>query len=431
LEGSFDVINFVFEDVDRRQNFVQYVDPLDERRFAPSAIAGTMKNHRVYSTLENFISIDDATIDHCIIPVGVIRDPNFWAGADYYKDNIRDSMFDCISPKILERVKHRRALLLFDQCLEGYQTPWLWQFFHEECERVGIHPSSVIYVTGNVLSFEQYNAWANARISGDRIKVVPYTHFERDIGLIAHRNNIQPTYESIVKYKQENITTVKTFNCLNKRPRAHRSWFYLKLYKENLLSSGLVSMNDYGPHIPRIDNQWPDQQLMLEARKLLPLVIYNTPNNEKDDLFYITRITDQVFLDSWLTVIPEASFADSSGTLFISEKTFKPIACMHPFIVFGNRGSLKELRSMGYKTFSPFINEEYDDLPTFERMDAIIAEIKRIDAIPDKFKWLYSMKDILEHNYKLLHSTKDIAPSAHTSVFNYYNNFFNLKVENV
>jgi hypothetical protein len=41
------------------------------------------------------------------------------------------------------------------------------------------------------------------------------------------------------------------------------------------------------------------------------------------------------------------------------------------------------------------------------------------------------MKDILEHNYKLLQSTKDIAPNAHTNVFNYYNNFFNLKVENV
>jgi hypothetical protein len=160
-------------------------------------------------------------------------------------------------------------------------------------------------------------------------------------------------------------------------------------------------------------------------------VIYNTPNNEKDDLFYITRITDQVFLDSWLTVIPEASFADSDGTLFISEKTFKPIACMHPFIVFGNRGSLKELHAMGYKTFSPFINEDYDDLPTFERMDAIIKEIKRIDSIPDKFKWLDSMKDILEHNYKLLHSTIDVAPVAHTNVFNYYNKFFNLKVENV
>ena len=425
------MINFVFEDLENRQNFINYVDAMGERRFAPSAIAGSMKNHRVYSTLENFISINDDSIEHCIIPVGVVRDPNLWAGADYYKDNIRESLFDCMSPQILERVKNKKALLLFDQCLEGYQTPWLWQFFHEECEKVNVDPASVIYVTGNVLSAEQYAGWANQRISGNRIKVVPYTHFERDVALIASRNNIQPTYDSIAQYKQEHITTVKTYNCLNKRPRAHRSWFYLKLYKENLLNNGLVSMNDYGPHIPRIDNQWPDQKLMVEARRLLPLMIYDTPNNEKDDLFYITRITDQVFLDSWVTVIPEASFADSNGTLFISEKTFKPIACMHPFIIFGNKGSLKELRAMGYKTFSPFINEAYDDLPTFERMDAIIEEIKRIDAIPDKFKWLYSMKDILEHNYNLLNSTKDIAPTAHTSIFNYYNNFFNLKVEHV
>ena len=32
----------------------------------------------------------------------------------------------------------------------------------------------------------------------------------------------------------------------------------------------------------------------------------------------------------------------------------------HPFIVYGNVGTLKELKRMGFRTFSPFIDESYD-----------------------------------------------------------------------
>jgi len=99
---------------------------------------------------------------------------------------------------------------------------------------------------------------------------------------------------------------------------------------------------------------------------------------------------------------------------------------MHPFIILGNRGSLKKLKEMGYKTFHPFINETYDDLPTFDRFDAIIKEIKRIDSIPDKAKWYDSIRDILEHNYQILNKRDTEPPLAHVELFNYYNNYFNL-----
>ena len=135
---------------------------------------------------------------------------------------------------------------------------------------------------------------------------------------------------------------------------------------------------------------------------------------------------DQIYLDTWVTIISEASFSDADETVFISEKTFKPIACKHPFMFLGNKGSLKKLREMGYKTFHPFIDESYDELSTFDRFDAIIKELKRIDTIPDKFKWIQSMKDILEHNYQVLNQRETQVPPAHTELFNYYNTYFNL-----
>ena len=61
--------------------------------------------------------------------------------------------------------------------------------------------------------------------------------------------------------------------------------------------------------------------------------------------------------------------------MFISEKTFKTIACSHPFIVMGNKNTMSKLREMGYKTFDNFIDEGYDPLPTHERLQRIIKTL--------------------------------------------------------
>ena len=162
------------------------------------------------------------------------------------------------------------------------------------------------------------------------------------------------------------------------------------------------------------------------ANKSLPLLLYGKNNNEHPDDFYITRIQDNVFLDSWVSVISEASFADCDNELFLSEKIFKPIACHHPFIIFGNKNSLHELRKMGYKTFNGFIDESYDTLPTFERLDAIIESIKKIIAIKDKTLWYNSMKDILVHNYNTLISNSQKINPAIIQLENAYTRYFKL-----
>lgn len=418
------MINFVFEDLNNCRNLISYSDELRPHRFLPSAMAGTIQNQRIYSTVDNSFDIS-VNLKHCIIPTGVTESPSMWAGTNYYKDNIQESLFDYLSDEVISRLKNKKALLLLDQCLEGYQTPWLWQFLHEECSRLDISPSSVVYVTGNLIASEQYKIWATDRITGAMLKIIPYAHFQSDIQRTAEQSGILPTFDSNLQYKRSNI--IKTYNCLNKRTRTHRNWFYMELFKYNMLDYGLVSMNDYGPHVGQLDDKFADTMLSNEARKRLPLLVYNQPNNEENDLYYINRITNQVFLDTWITVISEASFADSDETIFISEKTFKPIACMHPFIFLGNRGSLAKLREMGYKTFNGFIDESYDNMPTFDRMAAIIREVRRVHAIKDKVSWLDSMRDILEHNFNVLHNSKLQPNTAHTELFTYYNKYFNIK----
>ena len=275
-----------------------------------------------------------------------------------------------------------------------------------------------------MLAADQYNDWANQRNQELRINVIPYTHFESNIANIAGDLKLSLSVEQHLEYK--NSHDIKSFNCLQKRLRGHRIWFYVKMHTAGILNDGLVSMNSFPPDSVWLSGQRLASEDIIESTKELPLLVYGKSNNEYDDGYYIRRIQDTVCLDSWVSVISEASFADSDITLFLSEKTFKPIACLHPFIILGNRGSLAELRKMGYKTFDGFIDESYDSLPTFERFDAVIESIKKIIAIEDKAAWYESMKDILIHNYNTLKDNERKTNPACIKLQQVYNTYFNI-----
>lgn len=79
-------------------------------------------------------------------------------------------------------------------------------------------------------------------------------------------------------------------------------------------------------------------------------------------------------------VVLETLFDDQR--IQLTEKILRPIALGHPFILMSTAGSLKYLREYGFETFSPFINESYDNIvdPAL-RLQAVVAEIKRISNL--------------------------------------------------
>jgi hypothetical protein len=62
------------------------------------------------------------------------------------------------------------------------------------------------------------------------------------------------------------------------------------------------------------------------------------------------------------------------------------------------------LRERGYKTFSPFIDESYDEIENNHlRLQAVAEEVKRLSK-SDLVEFTYQIKDIVEHNEKILRS---------------------------
>jgi hypothetical protein len=112
----------------------------------------------------------------------------------------------------------------------------------------------------------------------------------------------------------------------------------------------------------------------------------------------------------------------SSHCQQVSEKTYKAIQIGMPFILFTSRpGILKHLKSLGFKTFHPYIDESYD-YPTiqektedreilqkqyYDRFRKMIKEVHRICKMSqDELIQLWNQcQPIVQHNYNLLKST--------------------------
>ena len=67
--------------------------------------------------------------------------------------------------------------------------------------------------------------------------------------------------------------------------------------------------------------------------------------------------------------------------VFVTEKTFKPIAFRHPFMVYGNTGTLKSLHDQGFVTFDNLWDESYDTISdTNTRKNHIIELLKNVEV---------------------------------------------------
>ena len=119
---------------------------------------------------------------------------------------------------------------------------------------------------------------------------------------------------------------------------------------------------------------------------------FRTSNTFKKDLF----------LNSCINIVTETSFA--SNSIFISEKIIKPIISYQPFLVLGPYHYLKELKRLGYKTFSDFWDESYDEIENgaerYFALEKIILELnnKTIEELNELYQ---KTKNICIYNRKV------------------------------
>jgi nucleotidyltransferase/DNA polymerase involved in DNA repair len=77
-----------------------------------------------------------------------------------------------------------------------------------------------------------------------------------------------------------------------------------------------------------------------------------------------------------------------------------------PFILASCRGSLEYLRSYGFRTFSDFWDESYDDLDDDYRITAIGRLLESLNGISDReLRELQKhLTPVIEHNFRWFYS---------------------------
>jgi hypothetical protein len=85
----------------------------------------------------------------------------------------------------------------------------------------------------------------------------------------------------------------------------------------------------------------------------------------------------------------------------LTEKTFKPIALGMPFVIMSTQGSLKYLRSYGFRTFEGIWDESYDDAEDDVRIERIASLLRSLDELPAQAKQdlFEQAQEVIEHNW--------------------------------
>ena len=119
-----------------------------------------------------------------------------------------------------------------------------------------------------------------------------------------------------------------------------------------------------------------------------------------DDNIDLSNFKQDPYLNTYISIVTETNF--DNKILQVTDKVFKPIVNLQPFIYVSSYGGLQHIRDLGYHTFD-FIDESYDLIEDEEeRLRTIKNEVHRLInlGLNDIHDIYYGIMDVLRYNRK-------------------------------
>ena len=295
--------------------------------------------------------------------------------------------------------------IVFDQSLEAidkYQgnisTPF--HLMHLLCDRFDL--DDLIYIDGNANVQINYDNWCEY----NNIKPFMTCHYLHVFAKM--HKDVQPHITA------DFSTPMKYYaNCMNMIPKRHRAEMLSTLHLSGWFTEKLkwTWHTAYGGSL---GEEWFQHNLGL--LEVLPLSGPDDLLSAKNNLHVqwepklnkkLHKFID-VFADSYIDIIGEShSFYDSENgfsVMFPTEKTWRSIQYGKPFVINGPKFSIKHLQDLGFRTFSDYWSEDYDQWGGNERCEGIRDSIKPyMENQISLYETCSSagMRDILQHNQQL------------------------------
>lgn len=381
------------------------------------------KFYGVESTLENMVSpeeiVEEPDVTY-IFPVEVRTTINsLYTTNTFILENVEYNytFIDTIHPKVIELLKANKIKLVINVIQDCITHASSVKEFETYLNKHGISGDCVHYICGNTFdSYFKEHPESKVHIHRGQLPLQQCGVWEESMPYVSSLGYVSDCVrESDLNDKH---IRSKRFLCFNRAERRHRLYLAYLAHKHNLLNTGSFSflMNSSKEHIKHVLLQYnvPEDEAIEYADIILsklPIEI-DTQNESNKSGFPVNNNPKEVYMESYVHITSETRF-DEGDSVFVTEKTFRPILNLQPFITVAGPHTLKELREEGFKTFHPFIDETYDTVEDYvQRMKLIEKEIIKLNEMPiqELHEWYHSITDILIHNQKTLSSYKNYNP---------------------
>jgi hypothetical protein len=193
----------------------------------------------------------------------------------------------------------------------------------------------------------------------------------------------------------------RAFDVLLGRKKLHRDQLYQHFQSRPAVGI-LTYFNDHNTKLGNDPTQWIWEHSGVK--------INDTPEWTVDRVNYYGHVMSlsqiipiNVYNQTAYSVIAETCFHDNFA--FFTEKTSKPIIAKRLFVMFAGKNYLKNLRSLGFKTFGTVIDESYDT-----ESDALVRWRMAWEqmcwlADQPQHEILRQIQPIVEHNYEVIMNT--------------------------
>jgi len=349
-----------------------------------------------------------------IYPIEVSKIPSLWC-AKTFQDS--DNILLNIPSRVIKAAKQKKIRILIISAIEGdnFTTDTFDGFghLHNTVRLLGLPKNSVCIVSGNLNASQQYTNWCQQNFKEELIEFLEGVEWD------GKTSNASKSPVTIKDYSLP-------FNSLNRAHRNHRTE-HLYFLAENKLQ-GLVSGGAwFSTHT--IDK--PIYQTV-EYNHYSTVLTANYPKtiDVKDLVNQVPNLINnfEIYENSQLTVVTESHFNQTSG-LFITEKTFRPLLVGHPFMVLGQQGTLKKLRSWGFQTDFDGIDQSYDTIEDDRERFLQFHQSLRNWCMQDseiRRTAIYKWDNIIQHNfqnYKKLNFKKTMFDNVILSTEQYFKKY--------
>lgn len=271
---------------------------------------------------------------------------------------------------------------------------------------------------------------------------------QRDV-MVTERYSVD-SIECLDQFRQQGFKVVVEYfwdSFKDQVPEIHGQDLHIRARDWTWIHSHL--QNHHEPQAPRTQSQTPSKFFLL---------LMNLSRDSRDQLFdqvqlYLdsslysyrgrgiaidndhpgTELVQTFFNESWYNTTNFSLVAETlpmpQHRLFVTEKTFKPIELMHPFVIYGSTGTLNYLHGLGFQTFDHIVDESYDLELTVEKRLQALGQV--LDTLYKEFqqgKQLFGDAESqrrIQHNYNRFHDQSAVDQLWQSQVIDVMQEFVN------